>query len=134
VGRAVAALHPAPRGARACRGAARGSLPMGLSGVGSRALAVLCVAVLCPLARGTCNDAPFGVCKSNLLLGFQPVPLVRLSRLPERRRRQGVLGLASGLRDWLGIGRNGRRQEKWKQAVTEVSCTDHGLVGLVWCL
>jgi len=33
VGRAVAALHPAPRGARACRGAARGSLLMGLSGV-----------------------------------------------------------------------------------------------------
>ena len=107
---------------------------MGPPGVCSLALTVLLLAVLCPLARGTCNDAPCGVCKSNVLLGFQPVPLARLSRLPERRQQQGVLGLTSGLRDWLGIGRNGRRQEKWKQAVTEVRCTDQGPDGLSVCL
>ena len=92
---------------------------MGLVCGRSRAALALTLAVLCPSARGTHNEALCGVCKNTGLLGFQPVLPVRLCRHPERR--QGVLALSSGLRDWLGLRRNGR-QEKWKQQVTEVSC------------
>jgi len=93
---------------------------------GRALLIVLCaLSVLCPAAQGTCNEhvqTPCGVCRSSALLAFQPMLPIGLAR--GEGRRQGVLTLSAGLRDWLGMGRIGRRKEEWKQAVIEVSIFD----------
>lgn len=97
------------------------SREMGDGATTIRALALLVLSVLCPAAHGTFNEREGGVCRSSApsrLLAFQPTLPTGLSCNAGRRR--GVLALSSGLRKWLGFGRDDKR-EQWKQAVTETN-------------
>jgi hypothetical protein len=97
------------------------------AGAGRGLALALVLAVLWPgHTHGTCHEpALCGVCAgAGARLAVQGAPRAALPRRADRAahpRRRGALALSAGLRKWLGLGDDGRQQDKWKQAVTEVN-------------